>query len=493
MLLKPLKKLILKLTCQVCPCCNITWQAKSKFTNLLLIDVRFCFDGYPSYPPTDARTPGVTCQTDNGYTCSSFIQPLNMTVFQPTFADNLGAVNCFLFRAPGDFVLTSTSGANNGSRLLFTFWGDQSISYGRVHASIYPKKMDPNVVVYGIQDSITTLMPEDQVLNWQINERNDIQATNVFDIQPYTYSAAAYNLINHQYLQNVGWNYVGFLPITNSTPEVDTSFRQEAQNPNYVATHQDIGVMAVFPLAFVTTIEREVKMYTLVNALGFVGGIFGLLVAVQTWLFGYRPRSPWGVVHRWSIGDMKRSLLRGLQSKFKITESGVPLIHPVHHRFSVTDFNNLGDYEESETQRINRVEERMQMLEMLFKAYYVDDEVFRSLDNANRAGALNRMAANSNNTMQPSHNDSGRLFSSPSFTGGGAAVPRTEKMVDDSFSSNGTGGAKPANPTTEYSHPFTRQNTDQSSASQIPLTYTQHQHAPPYQPTTTVQMHDDDL
>jgi hypothetical protein len=448
---------------------------------LLLLDVRFCFDGYPAYTPTDPRTPGVTCQTDNGYTCSQFVQKLDMSVFQPTYADNLGAVNCFLFRATSDFVLTSTSGANNGSRLLFTFWGDQTINSGRVHASIYPKTMDPNVVVYGINDSITNLMPEDQVLNWQINERNDIQATNVFDIQPYTYSAAAYNLINHQYLQNVGWNYVGFLPISNSTPEVDTSFRQEAPNPNYVSTHTDIGVMAVFPLSFVTTIEREVKMYTLVNALGFVGGIFGLLVAVQTWLFGYRPRSPWGVVHRWSVGDMKRSLLRGLQSKFKISESGVPLVHPVHHRFSVTDFNNL-DYDESETQRINRVEERMQMLEMLFKAYYVDDEVFRSLDDANRAGGLNRMANN-----QPSNNmnDSGR-FLPPGFTGAGA--PRTEKMVDDSFSSTSTGSVgKPGG----YAHPFTRQDTDQSSASQIPLTSTPHQHAPPYQPTTMVQMHDD--
>lgn len=423
----------------------------------------------------------MSCATDNGYSCTQFIQPLDMSVFQPVYADNLGPVHCYMFRAPSDFVLTSTSGANNGSRLLFNMWGDQTITYGRVHVSVYPKQMNPNIATYNINDTISSLMSEASVLNWQINERNDLQATNVFDIQPSTYSSLAYNLIDHQYLQDVGWNYVGFLPITNSTPEIETFFRSESPNPNYMATHADLGLIAVFPASFVDNVRREVKMYTLVNALGFVGGIFGLLVAVQAWLFGFRPRSPWGVVQRWSVGNMKRSLLQGLQSKFKISESGVPLVHPVHHRFSVTDFNNL-DYDEPETQRINRVEERMQMLEMLFKAYYVDDEVFRSLDDANKAGELSRMV--DNQQFRPGNfNDSGR-FPTGSYTN----APRTEKMMDDGFNMGSSGKPSPAG----Y-HSFNRHDTDQSSASNIPLTQTRHQHAPPYQPNTTVQMQDHDL
>ena len=456
---------------------NITQTIEEASATVDVPDVRFCFDGWPQYPLDDPRTLGVSCQTDNGYSCSQFIKPLDMSVFKPTYADYLGPVYCYMFRAPLDFALTSTSGANNGSRLLFTLWGDQTIGYGRVHTSVYPKQMNPNVGIYNISDGIPSLMPQNAIENWLINERNDIQATNVFDIQPFSYSALAYQLIDHQYLQNVGWNYVGFLPISNSTPEVDTTFRQEAQNPYYASGHQDLGLVSVFPLAYTTTVQREVKMYTLVNALGFVGGIFGLLVAIQAWLFGYRPRSPWGVVHRWSIGDMKRSLLRGLQSKFKITESGVPLVHPVHHRFSVTDFNTL-DYDEPETQRINRVEERMQMLEMLFKAYYVDDEVFRSLDDANKAKELSRMVDNQP-LRRPGdfNNDSGR-FPTQSYNN---TAPRNEKIIDDNtFATHKTAVG-------EY-HPFSRQDTDQSSASNIPLT--QRQHAPPYQPATKVQMHD---
>lgn len=380
------------------------------FVNL---DVRFCFDGYPTYADaSDARNPGVVCQTDTGYSCTNFVQQLNMSIFTPTFASDLGAVNCFLFRGDSTFKMTSTSGANNGSRLLFTFFGDQSIQYGRVHVSVYPKAMDPNVKVYNLNDNIPVIMSDADVLNWQNAERNDIQATNVYEVQPSTYSALSYDLVDHRYLQSVGWNYVGFAPITNSTPEVESNFRAEAQNPAYTQTHSDLAFMAIYPNSYQNLTDREVKMYTLVNALGFVGGIFGLLIAVQAWMFGYRPRSPWGVVHRWSVGDMKRSLLRGLQHNFKTSESSIPLVHPLHPRFSMQNLGADLGYE-SEGQRISRVEERMQVLELLFKAYYVDDEIFRSLDNANKNVP-------------------------PSPTGGGPFFPPTEKV--DGFGRTKSGG-----------------------------------------------------
>ncbi|KAI7895716.1 uncharacterized protein EV154DRAFT_412968 [Mucor mucedo] len=449
---------------------NITQKIVEPTGTVQVPDVRICLDGYPTYPPTDFRSPGVTCQTDIGYSCTQFVRPLNMSVFQPTFADSFGSVSCFLFRSPTEFILTSTSGKNNGSRLLFNFWGDQTIEYGGIHVSIYPKKMNPNTAVYNILDGPTTLMQPDAVSNWLNNEISDIQATNVFDIQPFSYSSLSYTLVDHTYLQSVGWNYVGFSPISNSTPEVVSTFRQEAPNPRYTMGHSDLGFIAIFPEEFVVTIEREVKMYTLVNALGFVGGIFGLLIAIQAWLFGFRPRSPWGAIHRWSTGDMKRSLLSGLRSKFKITESGIPLVHPVHHRFSVTDLNRE-DFDEPEIQRIHRVEERMQMLETLFKAYYVDDEVFRSLDDANRAGELNRI---NNARAGGSHgmNDSGDFRPSSVL----AESPRNEKMMDDEMSTFTSGMGKLHHPDS-FPNEFSRHDTDQSESSNILLSHTTpHQH-----------------
>ncbi|KAI9480292.1 MAG: hypothetical protein EXX96DRAFT_561977 [Benjaminiella poitrasii] len=398
---------------------NVTQRIEYAAAEVDVPDVRFCFDGYPSqsaiYGP-----PGVSCQTDNGYSCTQYMKPLNMSIFQPSFSDNLGHVECYLFRAPDSFRMTSTSGANNGSRLLFTMYGDQTVDYGVVHVSVYPKQMDPNAKIYGYDDAISNYLSEFDVLNWQNAERNDLQATNVYTIKPFTYSALSYDIVDHRYLQPVGWNYVGFLPVTNSTPEIESNFRSEAPNPNYRNGHVDLGLLAVFPENYAQLLDREVKMYTLVNALGFVGGIFGLLVAAQAWLFGYRPRSPWGVIHRWSTGSRKQSLLQGLQRKFKTTDSGIPLVHPVHHRFSVNEFQNLG--QETEAQRVSRVEERMQILELLFKAYYVDDEVFRSLDNA---------ASMTNNKDLPSyaqHQQFGIAASIPGSGNGHPFFPSTEKL-----------------------------------------------------------------
>ncbi|KAG0167483.1 hypothetical protein DFQ28_005978 [Apophysomyces sp. BC1034] len=387
---------------------NITQRIENSAASVEVPDVRFCFDGYPTYPNAlDPRNPGVLCQTDNGFSCTTYVQRLNMSVFQPTFSDNLGEVNCFLFRSPKAFQMTSTTGSNNGSRMLFTMFGDQSITTGRVHISVYPRQMDPNAKVYNIVDESTVLMSDAEVTSWQNAERTDTQATNIYTIQPFTYTALSYELSDHRYLQDVGWNYVGFLPIFNNVPEVTSNFRQEAPNPAYTQVHSSLSFVAISPDGYVEVINREVKMFTLVNALGFVGGIFGLLIAVQTWLFGFRPSSPWGVVHRWSVGDMKRSLLRGLQSKFNTSEAGIPLVHPVRQRFSDSDFQNMG-YEQG-THRISRVEHRMQTLEMLFKAYYVDDEVFRSLDNATKDGTVLATGARfpSEKMNTPPHDNSG--------------------------------------------------------------------------------------
>ncbi|KAH8555087.1 hypothetical protein BGW37DRAFT_419527 [Umbelopsis sp. PMI_123] len=361
---------------------NVTETINYPAASVDVPDIRFCFDGYPTYANAmDARNPRVACSTDVGVDCNQYVQSLNMSVHTPVFSDQLGQVTCFLFRGDSSFMMTGSSGNNNGSHMVFTVYGDKTVQYGRVHVSLWPKSMDPNVPIYNLPGS--SLLSTEDIANWLNDERNDIQVDNIYDFAPDTYNTLQYQIIDHQYLQSAGWNYVGFLSITNSTPEVDTQFRQESANPNYNLTHLDLGTFIVAPTAYQIQVLKEYKIYSLVNALGFAGGVVGLVFGLQAWLFGYRPRSPWGVVHRWSVGDMKKSLLRGLQTNFK-TEAGIPLVHPVHKRFSQQQGYTPYSPYEADPDRISKVEERMQVLEMLFKAYYVDDEVFRSLDNANK-------------------------------------------------------------------------------------------------------------
>ncbi|KAI9359780.1 hypothetical protein BD770DRAFT_319403 [Pilaira anomala] len=447
----------------------VTQITQKSVGNVQVPDIRFCFSGFPKYTDTNPRYLGVTCRNSLGHSCTEFIQELNMSLFKPYYISNLGEVNCYLFRAPDGFVLTSTSGINNGSQLLFNFWGDERLDYGRIYTTVYPKTMNPNTKFYQINDTMEALLTSVELYSWGLDEIIDVQMKNRYDIEPFTHSLLAYSLVEHRYLQDVNWNYVGFLPVVSSIPEISSSFRSESTNPNIERLESELGTLAVFPSAFVEITEIDVKVYTLVNSLGFVGGITGLLFSLQVCLFGFRPKSPWGIVHRWSKGIFKRSLLSNLQSKFKVTDSGVPLVDPVHRRLiiSTTDFNNL-DNEETEAQRVGRVEERVQMLETLFKAYYVDDEVFRTLSDANRVGGVTDGMANMDNDsrvtemanmandsrvteMANMDNDSGRF--APTST----TAPRTD---DDDESNRSL--------LKDNNHPLSRRDTSQSYISRIP-------------------------
>ena len=336
------------------------------------LDIRFCFEGY-SDDPDITHNPGVDCQTESGYSCRLHIQKLDMNRFTPGYTGSSGQTTCFLFRPPPDFVLSSTEGYSNGSRLIFTFFDNSSVIEGSIQVSIYPQNTDPNLIVYGLSNEVH--MDEDAISSWKMNEINNIQINNVYNLEPPMGGALSYTFVNHHYLQNNAWNYVGFSPITNSTIDIRTAFSSKTL---YASFNDTRSQLIVYPERFVNMTDKEVKIYTLVNAFGFMGGIFGLFATLQACLFGFRPRSPWGFVHRWSVGGMRRSLFRGLQSNFKKTDFGIPLVEPVRPYTA-----NVVQTEENEAQRMVRMEGRIQMLEALLKSYYVDEEVFESVKQAN--------------------------------------------------------------------------------------------------------------
>lgn len=347
--------------------------------------------------------PTVSCQTDAGVQCSNYIHQLDLSTHTPYFIANLGEITCFLFMPHSDFHLAQNTdpATNNGTKIQFNMFANNARA-GLVHIAVYPPEKDPNRVYYF--NASNQYLDGLQMQDWLNNDGNDFQTTNILDLEPSTFSVLNYQLQYHQYLQNTGWNYVGFAPSLNSTPEIVTTARQQAPGGSVDLLDNVVNVMFLNPSSFTIIRLREQKIYSLLNAVGFVGGLYGLFVAFQTIMFGYRPRSPWGVVHRWSVGDMRRSITKGLKSRFDLLHTPVPLVNPVHRRFSRLNIKSYGipnDYydddtssdideperggglgEIDETHRLERVEDRMQLLELLFKSYYIDDEVFRRLDRA---------------------------------------------------------------------------------------------------------------
>jgi hypothetical protein len=266
-----------------------------------------------------------------------------------------------------------------------------------LHIVFYPHQHNPNVPVYNIGSGFDGWYSSDEDAQFQSTEQENLRTENAFDVSPTSVSRASYELkIRERLLESV-WNYIGFSTKSFVMHEVASQINTELSPNRFSTEPQPLGSLQVFPLDYQTTVLREQRAFTLVNGMGIIGGIFGLIVGFQTSLFGYRPRSPWGIVHRWSVGLLRRSLLDGLKSRFP-DDVNIPIIHPVHHRFSEghalvkrksvdeadSDFTARDSHpdDSDDIRRMARLEERLHVFELLFQAYYINDEVFRSLGSA---------------------------------------------------------------------------------------------------------------
>ncbi|KAL0076759.1 hypothetical protein J3Q64DRAFT_1770585 [Phycomyces blakesleeanus] len=360
-------------------------------------DIRICFDGWTNSSETSANNrPHLICSTDEGYDCMEFITPLNMTLHQPAFSDRLGEVDCFLYAAPKWFGLTDkTGGYGNGTTLIISLYGNNTVT-GAIHTTFYPPGMDPNVVYYNITTTdIRQLLTPSQIDSWIVADLDDRYAVNVYSISPKTVVTLGYQIQDHQYLTNSGWNTIGFLPIYNHTPELTTNFRPGVVS-SFIQSRGSyhLSNLKVFPNNYATVTLLEERRSTILSVLGSLGGVISLAVAFQMWLFGFRPNSPWGIIQRWSIGPIRRSFEHNLVSRFDSRHTSIPLVDSVYHPKGAFDsdssqylneaklnFERSSEEEEmiDQRQRLLRVEERMQLTETLLNAYYVNSEIFQKL------------------------------------------------------------------------------------------------------------------
>lgn len=376
---------------------------------------------------------------------------------------------CLLFNAPSSFRLGPTSERihSNGSFLKFDYYYKVN---GRIPL-MNDISADSNQLQVTVYNKLNTLERRDP--NYDINIHTDKDEMSIFDWsntaeedERYKYANARDNTIRNSYHLNFGfastinfelikrvtlnagvWNYAGIASSVSTRHEIET-----AETPEYFSTVYDpssgapqpLGSLHVIPLTTQTKVLREQKAFAFINAMGIFGGLFGLLFSLQSCLFGYRPRSPWGYMHRWSFGHFRSSLLRGLQVNFFPNNSPIALgsasptlpfrnqeqlhryrmspidvkpstlssrmnpimeanhVHPltVQPKLSIQTKNlqnstpsyllptsptlsvPVGHHEEEKEIRMALIEDRIHMLERLFQAYYIDDEIFRSLAHA---------------------------------------------------------------------------------------------------------------
>lgn len=378
---------------------------------------------------------------------------------------------CYLFRAPPSFLLGQTSDrfAGNGSYLKFDYYFGQPTE---LEVGFYNTLHNPNLLVYNISD------PYHKPFNWHNNweepefrasDNNGYLSNNVYYLDVNVVSSGSYQLIERVALKDTLWNYVGYSSQVETLYEIETKVQSEKLPSVYSTSPHPIGSLHVYPITYKIKTLNEQRAFAIVNATGVFGGLFGLFVSFQACLFGYRPRSPWGVLHRWSVGQMKWSLLNELQKSFIPKSTNVPIVHPLrdetlninynshskstnnHSRFIKSDLDksnitlsststkattpsntpsttvtanvdnkyNMNNKNNNKTnprqpslpspllqnmfvdepesydddsnndindncpfvnERLTRIEDRVEMLEKLFQAYYINDEVFLALE-----------------------------------------------------------------------------------------------------------------
>ncbi|EPB91302.1 hypothetical protein HMPREF1544_01819 [Mucor circinelloides 1006PhL] len=347
-------------------------------------DIRFCFDGW-----LDTASPVLQCATDFGEPCSNYL--INMTENVRSNLNYYGTkLSCQLFRPPKKtFKLGRTNDrmAHSGSFLKFYYYGQPS-NNSILHVELYHPDHDANLPVYNVTGDFEWYSPDENA-KFQSSEQMNLKTENVFEVHPTYATRIGYELLERQKMDGSTWNYIGFGSTRVSQYHLKSNQMSADGDTTYSTNPQPLGSLHVYPMRYDVTVMREQRAFTLVNGMGIVGGIFGLIVGFQANLFGYRPRSPWGIVHRWSVGLMRRSLLQGLKARFPTTdEVHIPIVHPVHRRFSEallsTSHDASSPINTTKKTQMARLEERLHVFELLFQAYYIDDEVFRSLQNAQK-------------------------------------------------------------------------------------------------------------
>ncbi|KAI9019549.1 hypothetical protein CLU79DRAFT_757757 [Phycomyces nitens] len=398
-----------------------------------IADIRFCFEGWDASENLDQVTSegnGVilACYTDRDVSCLEFLTKLDMTVHIPIFEDSTAGSYCYLFSPPSWFRLGNTGdGSRNGTRIRVIFHADQGVS-GIIRITQYPPGMNPNIKIYNINiTDVSSQMSDQDVNEWATRDMQGKSDSNTFTMYTNYSMNMKYQIKDHQYLENTGWNRIGFLPRYNSTPEISSSILTSDSSVQkylqYAYSADIIGSLNLYPEDYSTVIEQDQKIHTIINSLGSVGGILSLIVGIQVWLFGFRPKSPWGVVQHFSRGFMRRSLRTSLQKKFK-TNTPIPFVDIDRTEDCQINRTKTDDGQTDETKtmlledqqdqkwndlqdRVYLMESRMKLTERLFEAYYLDTEIFKELGSA--TGNRNRNAFGSTKDKYNTPNDTDKV------------------------------------------------------------------------------------
>ncbi|GAA5812853.1 hypothetical protein MFLAVUS_006312 [Mucor flavus] len=404
---------------------------------VLIPDIRFCFNGFSE----TNFIPFVSCTFINGTSCSDKIVSLDRNKHTPLYKDFLGNVSCRMFYpGPNFYIYTDVQ---------FSFFAE-------------PLEPDynPNLLAQELDNKSKITIGE--LLDWSLEERLSGSMETIL-LRQGVVSAASYTLTTIETMRkNDVWNYIGVFSSYDDWMSVKIFYKDSPQNirdipkaNNY--NRSTISQLLVRPDSLTLTTSKDQKVFTLLNAFAQVGGVLGLFISIQTILFGFRPQSPWGIIHRWSFGNLRAELTDKLADSFNEMGKPVPLFDPICNRLNSVDRQNLlgsssgtsnnahltGEDIDMQDDWKHRMEDRLHLMEHVLKNYYLDDEIFRSLKktaDCNREDANNiqdgdNCSVTQNDALKEddNNNDVNALTNDISRSSSLISRMRNQKLRPDSF------------------------------------------------------------
>ncbi|KAI8359902.1 hypothetical protein EDC96DRAFT_576272 [Choanephora cucurbitarum] len=372
---------------------------------IALPDVRFCFDSW-----FRGQAPSIQCTTDRGESCNHYMINMTDTIQSDLNYYGTSRPSCTLFQPPFNFT---------PSYVDFHYTGlptNDSV----VHVGLYHPRHNPNIPVYNLSGSFDRWYNPDEKARFKLMEQMNLRTDNTYTITSYTgFTQIAYSIYERLVLPPDDLRSLFGLF---GTPDHQQQFSVQSKvfmDQLIERSPVDTGTIQLFASNPSRVMVEEHRTFTLIQGLGILGGFIGLFVALLVNLFGFRPRSPFGIVHRWFLPKTQAALLKGLKETMLSSTSqqqlqeqqkqynnevnthettfyAVPIVQPVHERFLKTPVyhskvNNKKDScvastdREIENQqqmtRMEKLENRLRIFDVLLKAYYIDDEVFQSLRN----------------------------------------------------------------------------------------------------------------
>jgi hypothetical protein len=340
----------------------------------------------------------VSCSFTDSQDCSHYFYPYINDSYDPYLVLNGGQTRCQIFIPPRDIYFQSNAATYPSElkdKMVFrVFKNNASVSVSSFYITYFASQNSPYRTFFGMSGDDSEMSQQDAI-DWIGAAAETMNLQNTYSFDNSVHVNSRYSLNETRYLTGSSWNYFGFANIYNTTHGITPSF-----NPITVPLNGGVNSSSSWDLTFSLTVEpsdytirsiKEQKVSTILGGLASAGGVFSAFMALQTLLFGFRPDSPWEIVHRWSWGRQSESL----RDQLNVGNSPVPMATRVRGEYHLLPESsdsttlemvplNENDGDQSDGSKLRKMEDRMQLMEDLFKTYYIDDEVFQKLNEARK-------------------------------------------------------------------------------------------------------------